>query len=53
MKGLPDKNFKKQIFSEWDTGNFPIEWQTKLMFYSFRNIKDFPLNALNENKTIK
>ena len=57
MTGPPDPKYKPHLFKRsQDTipyeANFEVEWQTKLMLYSFRHLNQFPLNPLNEMKTI-
>lgn len=57
MKGFPDHRLKPHIFKREANSiayesNFPVEWRTKLMLYSFRHLNHFPLNPLNESRTI-
>ena len=57
MRGLPNCNLKKHLFQKTKNtisyaDNFPIEWITPKIQYNFRNLNHFPLNPLNEYKTI-
>jgi len=57
LMGKPDPKLKSHIFRKNNdsiqyVANFPVEWRTCLMLYPFRNLHNFPLNPLNECKTI-
>ena len=57
MMGLPNEHLKKYLFRRGKNtvmyqDNFPIEWQTIPLQYNFRNLNNFPLNPLNEYRTI-
>ena len=57
LTGLPSSKLKPNLFLRDANSiayeeNFPVKWQTRLMLYPFRNLNYFPLNPLNEDKTI-
>ena len=58
MTGLPSPSYKPTYFVKKKNSiisycdNFPVEWIVKDIFYHFRNLNNFPLNPLNEHKTI-
>lgn len=57
LSGKPDPKLKSHIFKKNNesiqyVANFPVEWKTCLMLYPFRNLHNFPLNPLNDGRTI-
>ena len=57
LSGRSDPKLKQNIFKKHNesiqyVANFPVEWKTCLMLYSFRNLHNFPPNPLNEGRTI-
>ena len=57
MMSKPDHKLKPNLFKkepnsiQYDT-NFAVEWKTKMILLPFRNLNYFPLNPLNEYRTI-